>query len=96
MSGPDFKDPKSFNFPDGSLLLPEQTDNLGRALISLLREVCVLTDRQLILEQALADQGIDVSHAVNNYQPDEALQKRLDDKTGAIIDSVIGDLTGQG
>lgn len=94
MSGPDHKDPISFNFPKGALLRPEQTDNLGRALISLMREVCVLNDRQMVLEKILADKGVDVTDAIDSYQPDEAMQSKLDERTGAIIKTIIGDLTG--
>lgn len=94
MSGPDRDTPTSFNFPEGKLLHPEQVDNLGRALISLTREICVLTDRQMVLEKILAEKGIDVTEAVENYQPDETLQSRLDERTGAIIKTIIGDLTG--
>lgn len=94
MSGPDRDTPTSFNFPEGELLLPEQVDNLGRALISLTREICVLTDRQMVLEKILTDKGIDVIDVVENYQPDETLQSRLDERTGAIVKTIIGDLTG--
>lgn len=87
-------DPKDYNFPKGDLLRPEQIDNLGRALISLTREVCVLTDRQMVLEQVLAEKGIDVADAVDSYQPDDATQKRLDGATRTIIDSIIGEISG--
>ena len=94
MSGPHRDNPRSFNFPEGELLRPEQIDNLGRAVISLAREICVLTDRQLILEQVLADKGIDIADAVDTYQPDEELQKRIDAQTSLIIQTIVGDLTG--
>lgn len=87
-------DPKDYNFPKGELLRPEQIDNLGRALISLTREVCVLTDRQMVLEQVLAEKGINVADAVDSYQPDDATQKRLDCATRTIIDSIIGEISG--
>lgn len=94
MSQPDRDNPASFNFPKGELLRPGQVDNLGRALISLTREICVLTDRQMVLEKILADKGIDVADAIDNYQPDEAMQSKLDARTGAIIKTIVGDLTG--
>ncbi|GAB5486901.1 MAG: hypothetical protein Pars2KO_04710 [Parasphingorhabdus sp.] len=87
-------DPKDYNFPKGDLLRPEQIDNLGRALLSLTREICVLTDRQMVMEQVLADQGIDVREAVDSYQPDEALQTRLDAATQAIISSIVSEISG--
>lgn len=87
-------DPKDFNFPQADLLRPEQLDNLGRALLSLTREICVLTDRQMVLEKILADKGIDVADAVDTYQPDETVQSQLDERTGAIIKTIVSDLTG--
>ncbi|QTD57437.1 hypothetical protein [Parasphingorhabdus cellanae] len=54
----------------------------------------MLTDRQMVLEKILTDKGIDVTDAVENYQPDETLQSRLDERTGAIVKTIIGDLTG--
>lgn len=89
-------DPKDYNFPKGDLLRPEQIDNLGRAIISLTREVCVLTDRQMVLEKVLADNGVDVGDAVDNCQPDEAMQKRLDSATQAIVATIICDISGAG
>jgi hypothetical protein len=43
-------DPRSYNTPELKALLPEQIDNLGRAVISLTREICVLTDRLAVTE----------------------------------------------
>jgi len=88
-------DPKDFNFPKGDQLRPEQVDNLGRALLSLTREVCVLTDRQMVLEQVLADQGIDIREAVDSYQPDEAMQARLDSATQSIIQNIVGEISAR-
>lgn len=94
MSGPDRSDPTSYNFPQGKLLRPEQIDNLGRALFSLLREVCVLNDRQIVLEHVLAQKGIDVTQAVDDFQPDEAMQAHLDARTQMIISTIVRDLAG--
>lgn len=87
-------DPTDYNFPKGELLRPEQVDNLGRAILSLTREICVLTDRQMVLEQALADQGIDIRETVDSFQPDEAMQKRLDTATQNIINSIVSEISG--
>lgn len=88
-------DPKDYNFPKGDLLRPEQIDNLGRALISMTREICVLTDRQMVLEQVLIEKDIDVREAVDNYQPDETMQKRLDAATQVIIGNIVGEISGR-
>jgi hypothetical protein len=87
-------DPKSYNFPAGALLNPAQLDHLGRALLSLTREVCVLTDRLCVLEHILADKGIDVTETISRHQPDATLQARIDDATGKIVQGVLGALQG--
>jgi len=87
-------DPKSFNLPDQEYLRPEQLDNLGRALITLTREVVVLTDRVLVLEEVLGQQGELAKDAVDTYQPDEAFQARSDEAIGRIVSNVLASLQG--
>lgn len=87
-------DPKSFNLPDQDCLRPEQMDNLGRALISLTREVAVLTDRVLVLEEVLGQQGALARDAVDAFQPDEAFQARSDEAIGRIVSNVLASLQG--
>lgn len=87
-------DPRSFNLPDTQNLGVEQIDNVGRAVITLAREVCVLTDRLAVLESVLADKGVDVADAIDGHQPDEALQERIDRLTGKIIADLVAALKG--
>jgi len=87
-------DPKSFNLPDAQYLKPDHVDSVARALLSLTRELCVLNDRVLVLEEVLAEKGIEVSKAVDNYRPGEDFQKKTDVVTGRIIRNVIASLRG--
>lgn len=71
------------------ILAPQDVDKLGEAVLSLAREVWVLTDRQMILEQVLADAGVDVREAVDKYQPDDALAGKLAQRRQAMIGEIL-------
>lgn len=88
-------DPKSYNTPEIQALMPDQIDDLGRALLSLTRELCVLTDRVLVMEHVLADKGIDLGDSINTHQPDEALQAKIDAQTGEIVSNILSSLQGK-
>ncbi|MDE1149975.1 MAG: hypothetical protein PW843_25770 [Azospirillaceae bacterium] len=81
---------------DRRILKPEQIDAVGEALLSLTREVWILTDRVRILEAVLEDKGVDVHEAVNRYQVGPELQAELDALRKRLIDAVVAPLTGQG
>jgi hypothetical protein len=85
-------DPRSYNTPELKALLPDQIDNLGRAILSLTREICVLTDRLSVTEAVLAARGIDIAEAVDTHQPDAALQSRIDGQVNRIIGGIVGTL----
>lgn len=88
-------DPRSYNTPELKALLPEQIDNLGRAIISLTREICVLTDRMAVTEAVLAARGIDIADAVDTHQPDAALQARIDAQVKQIIGDILSTLSAK-
>ncbi|MEM6682982.1 MAG: hypothetical protein AAF607_12165 [Pseudomonadota bacterium] len=80
------------NKPDREHLKPAHVDHVARALISLTREVCVLTDRVAVLEQVLDDKGINVSQAIENHQPNEAQTARIKERTQRTINAVTSAL----
>lgn len=88
-------DPRSYNTPELKALLPEQIDNLGRAIISLTREICVLTDRMAVTEAVFAARGIDIANAVDTHQPDAALQARIDAQVKQIIGDILSTLSAK-
>ena len=87
-------DPRDYNTPDGQIMGEAHVDNLARAVLTLTREVAVLTDRVMVLETLLEQQGVVTSEAVDTYQPDEAFQKRADAAVAAISGGVIAALQG--
>lgn len=89
------EDPRSYNTPDLRALIPEQIDNLGRAVITLTREICVLTDRLAVTEAVLAASGIDIAEAVETHQPDAALQGRIDTQVNRIITEILATLSAK-
>lgn len=86
--------PASFNLPEIAALDPARIDNVARACITLAREVAVLTDRVMVLEAVLDGAGIAVSAAVEQHQPDPALQARIDARIAAMLAEVVAALRG--
>ena len=82
-------DPRSYNNPGRPSLSAEDVPALGAALLNLTREVWVLTDRLHVLEAVLAERGIDVTEAIEAFEPDEAMQKRLQERGSALVASVM-------
>ena len=88
------RDPTSFNLPQDPLLGEAQIDNVGRALIALMREVVVLNDRVQVMESLLDKNGIVASDAIDTFQPDEGFQASSEAAMGAIIGNVMAALQG--
>lgn len=70
-------------------LQPEDLDRLGKALITLAKELWVVKDRQRILEAALAAQGITSSELLDGWEPDATLSEALQKDRAAFIDSLL-------
>lgn len=87
-------DPKSFNNPVYGGLPPHKIDDLGRAILTLTKEVCVLADRLAVLETKLEEAGLADREVLDTWEPDEATQARIDERMGAIIKSVLKEMTG--
>ncbi len=52
-------------------------DALAQTVLLLAKELWSLRDRHLVLEAVLAERGVDVADAVDNYQPRGAVAERL-------------------
>ena len=87
-------DPTSFNNPASQIFGPEQIDNVARAVLTLTREVVVLTDRVMVLDEILGQKGVDVSDAVDSYQPSEEFQERANGAMQTITRDVLDALQG--
>lgn len=87
-------DPKSFNTPATEILNEANIDNVARAILTLTREVAVLNDRVMVLEELLEQGGTLAHAAVDTYQPTEAFQARAEKSMQAITQSIIAALQG--
>ena len=82
-------DPRSFNAPDRPSLTADDVPALGEAMLNLTRELWVLTDRVMVLEAVLAQQGVEVSAAIEAFEPDEAFQERAKARGTALVAAVL-------
>ncbi len=60
-----------------------------QVVLNLMHELWVVKDRAAVLEQALAEAGVDVADKVDRMQPDAALTERLDEERKAFISRVL-------
>ncbi len=67
----------------------EPVDAIFQMLLHTLRELWVIKDRQLILERVLDEAGINVSEAVQNYQPDAEFVAKLDKERRDMLDKCM-------
>lgn len=77
------------------MLGPEQVDDLAEALLVLARELWVVRDRQIVTELILAERGIDVAEAIDAYEPDAAVQARLDAERDRLVELLARALGGE-
>ena len=68
-------------------------DQLGQALITITKELCVLKDRQRVLETVLTEAGLLDRVNIDTYQPDQTLEGELRDERQKLINAVIDALT---
>ena len=86
--------PTAFNRPERDILKDTDINGIGQAVITLTKEIWVLTDRLHVMEAVMADNGIDISEQIKTYQPDEALQSKLKAENQALIERVLSALSG--
>lgn len=60
-----------------------------QVVLNLMHELWVVKDRAAVLEQALAEAGVDIADKVDRLQPDAALTERLDEERKAFISRVL-------
>ena len=88
------KDPTEFNQPERDILSSADIDGLGQAVLTLTKEIWVLTDRLHVMEAVLANKGIDISEDVKSYQPDAKMKSQLTNESSALIERVLNALAG--
>lgn len=67
----------------------EDIDRLGQALLTLTSELWVTRDRVRILEAALVNAGVLTADALDQLQPDAALQAELNSERARLIDALL-------
>lgn len=70
------------------ILTEDQIDDLGEAILSLTREIYVITDRQLVLEALLTKQGVDLSE-LEHFEPSPEVQANIDARRDAMLRNVF-------
>ena len=86
------KDPASFNTPDRKTLNQHDVASLGQAVLTLTKELWVITDRMHVMEAVLARHNLDVSEEINNFQPDSVMSEKLQQEGTALIERVLSAL----
>ena len=65
-----------------------------RILLNVLQELWVIKDRQIVLEQVLAEAGIDAARLVDDHQPDAELAERLDRERKRLLERCLAPAHG--
>jgi hypothetical protein len=64
-------------------------DPIYQVVFNLARELWVVKDRQLVLEEVLKEAGIDAAALVDQYQPGDDLTQRLNAERQQLLDRVF-------
>jgi len=62
--------PTSYNHPDRPTLHEADCGHLGAALLALTKEVWLLRDRMMVMEEVMSQKGIDIREAIDQHQPE--------------------------
>jgi hypothetical protein len=81
--------------PPRRILAPEQVDDLAEALLVLARELWVVRDRQIVTELILAERGMDITAAIDAYEPSAGVQAQLDAERDRVVDRIAKALSGK-
>lgn len=87
------KNPTSFNTPDRETLTNADVASLGQAVLTLTKELWVVTDRMHIMEAVLAKHGLDISKEINEFKPDSVMSENLQRDGTALIERVLSSLS---
>lgn len=88
-------DPKDFNQPSRDSLDNTDVGNVGQAILTLTKELWVTRDRLAVLEAVLANKGIDIQDEIESYQPNEEIQKQLDNEGTRLVAAILKALNGK-
>ena len=77
-------------------LAKRRVEDLAQAYVSLVSELWIIKDRQLVLEQVLAENGIAAPEKVEHYEPKGEFKTRLDSERREWIRRMVGALFPHG
>lgn len=84
----------SINNPVRHTLTDADSGQLGAAILALTREVWWLTDRMMVTENVLARRGIDITAEIEAFEPDVAMQAKLNEAGERLAANVLNALAG--
>ena len=87
------KNPTSFNAPERQILTDADVASLGQAILTLTKELWVVTDRMHIMEAVLAKHGLDISEDITQFKPDSQMSEKLQRDGTALIERVLASLS---
>ena len=87
------EDPREFNSPDRETLSDLDVGSLGLAVLTLTRELWVLTDRIHVMEAVLAENNLDIREDIQRYQPDEKMTSELRQQSAALTERILSALS---
>lgn len=87
------KNPTRFNAPDRQTLTHADVASLGQAILTLTKELWVVTDRMHVMEAVLAKHGLDISEEITLFKPDSTMSEKLQQDGTALIERVLSSLS---
>ncbi len=76
-------------------LKPEDIDKVGAAVLTLAKELWVVKDRQILLEEVLRRHDLDVTAEIDKLKPDEVLDAKLARERQDLVKKLMAELTGE-
>lgn len=77
---------------DHSYLKDPLLDRLARMNMELLSELWIARDRIAVLEEVLGQKGVLEPGEIDRFQPDAAMQARLDGLRDLMVEAVLGSM----
>ena len=87
------KEPTRFNAPNRETLTNADVASLGLAVLTLTKELWVVTDRMHVMEAVLAKHGLDISEEITQFKPDNVMSENLQLEGTALIERVLSSLS---
>ena len=87
-------DASSFNLPWRKTINESDIDGLGQAVLTLTKEIWILTDRVATMEAVLAKRGIDITDDIESFESDDEMKAKLNERGKKLVAEVSNALSG--